>query len=537
MFSHLALFDTQPALALSIFLLTFAYEDGATLLAVTLGMAGRLDPRLGFASAFVGIWAGDMGLYMLGAKVGAKVTHSRWMNRFLSPDSLAKAQSWFERRGTLAIILSRFIPGSRLPLYFAAGTLKQPARMFGAVTGVCAIVWVGGIFAASRFSIIPLGSGKSFAAIAVVLLIGPWLSVRLLRSALPTLRSTWRKHRRWEFWPAWMFYPPVAAMCVWLAVKYRGLALPALANPSFRNGGIIGESKIDSLNALINVAREFVADGYLLPSASFSDRVRLFHGLCHQYDMRYPVVLKPNVGQRGAGFKVIKSDSDLENYLSHVPSDLILQRYIPGEKEIGIFYYRFPGARQGEIFAITEKLFPVLIGDGKRTLEELIALDDRASLIAKTYLDRFSDIRNQVLPENQVLRLVEAGNHCQGCVFRDGRHLLSEALRDRIDQISRALTGFFIGRYDIRYSNEHDLMQGENFKIIELNGAASEATNIYDERNSLFAAYRTLYRQWALVFAIGRANRDLGQRSPRIWGIWKDWNSYRSMSTAYPAAD
>src|SRR5690242_8088006 len=146
MSSHLALFDRQPALALSIFLLTFAYEDGATLLAVTLGMAGRLDPRLGFASAIVGIWAGDMGLYMLGAKVGAKVTQSRWMNRFLSPDSLAKAQSWFARRGTLAIILSRFIPGSRLPLYFAAGTLKQPARMFGAVTGVCAVVWVGGIF-------------------------------------------------------------------------------------------------------------------------------------------------------------------------------------------------------------------------------------------------------------------------------------------------------------------------------------------------------------------------------------------------------
>ena len=538
MFSHSAFFDNQLALALSVFLLTLAYEDGATLLAVTLSMAGRLDPRVGFASAFLGIWAGDMGLYVLGSKLGGKLTQSMWMRRFLSIESLAKAQSWFERRGALAIILSRFIPGSRLPLYVAAGALRQPARIFGAVTGLCAIVWVGAIFAVSRTTVVTrLGSGKSVAAVAAVLLIAPLAIAPLLRLARQKLKLTWRKFHRWEFWPAWVFYPPVAMMCAWLAMKYRGLSLPALANPSFRNGGIVGESKIHVLQALTNIAPEAVADGYLLPSAPFSERMRMFRHLCVQHQMSYPVVLKPNVGQRGAGFKVIKSDSDLENYVSRVRSDLILQRYISAEKEIGIFYYRFPGATRGEIFAITEKIFPTVTGDGMRTLEELIALDDRASLIAKTYLDRFPHIRNEVLPEKQALRLVEAGNHCQGCIFRDGRHLLSEDLRERIDQISRALPGFFIGRYDIRYSNEDDLKRGENFKVIELNGAASEATNIYDERNSLLSAYRTLYRQWELVYAIGRANHDLGHKAPGLWDVWKDWSSYRSMSAAYPAAD
>ena len=538
MFAHSTLFNSQPALALSIVLLTLIYEDGATLLAVTLAMAGRLDPHVGFASASIGIWAGDMGLYALGAKVGGKVAQSRWMSRFLSPESLAKARSWFERRGIFTIILSRFIPGSRLPLYVAAGALKQPVRTFGAVTGVCAIVWVGAIFAASRFTVVTgLGSGKLLATAAVTLLVAPWIIARLVRLVSPKLKLTWRKFRRWEFWPAWMFYPPVAAMCAWLAVKYQGLALPALANPSFRNGGIVGESKIDVLHALTNSAPEFVADGYLLPSATFLERVRMFGRLREQHQLAYPVVLKPNVGQRGAGFKVIKSDSDLENYLSRVPSELILQRYIPGEKEIGIFYYRFPGASRGEIFAITEKIFPVVTGDGMTTLEKLIALDDRASLIARTYLERFPDLRSQVLPANHVLRLVEAGNHCQGCIFRDGAHLLSEALHERIDQISRAIPGFFIGRYDIRYWDDDDIRQGQNFKIIELNGAASEATNIYDERNSLLSAYRTLYRQWELVYAIGRANRDLGHTAPGLWTVWEDWNSYRSMSAAYPAAD
>src|SRR6266704_2341799 len=142
MFPHLPFPETQTTLALSVFLLTFAYEDGATLLAVTLGAAGRLDVRLGFASAFLGIWAGDMGLFFAGTKVGGRLQQCAWLRRFVSSESLMKAQAWFARRGTLAIILSRFVPGSRLPLYVAAGALKLPVRLFGSVTGICSVVWV-----------------------------------------------------------------------------------------------------------------------------------------------------------------------------------------------------------------------------------------------------------------------------------------------------------------------------------------------------------------------------------------------------------
>src|SRR5258708_34637819 len=95
---HLPFPETQTTLALSVFLLTFAYEDGATLLAVTLGAAGRLDVRLGFASAFLGIWAGDMGLFMVGSTVGRRAANTRWLTRFLSIASLVTAQSGFAIR-------------------------------------------------------------------------------------------------------------------------------------------------------------------------------------------------------------------------------------------------------------------------------------------------------------------------------------------------------------------------------------------------------------------------------------------------------
>jgi membrane protein DedA with SNARE-associated domain len=529
----------QIQLALSIFLFSFVYEDGATLLAATLGVAGRLDSRLGFASAFLGIWIGDLGLYVVGSIAGRRVSAVSWVTRMVSQHSLVKAESWFHQRGPLTIVMSRFIPGSRLPLYFAAGALKFPAKRFGAITGVCSAVWVAAIFAIWHFA---PGSSFSFGQKAPWLFAGlTLLALRFLGKWAPRLwrkvRLTYRKYRRWEFWPGWMFYPPVVAMCIWLGLRYRGFSLPTIANPAFRNGGIVGESKIEVQQALMNVAPDLVSDAYLIEAGVFQQRCGLVESLREQHSISYPFVLKPNIGQRGAGFKVVSSAVEMQQYLRQVESDVILQRYAPDPKEIGVFYYRFPDQSQGEIFAVTEKRFPVMVGDGVRTLEELVGNDERASLIAKVYLGRFPKDRVRILDVGERVRLVEAGNHCQGCVFRDGSHLISQSLKERIDEISRRLPGFFIGRYDIRYTNDEDLAQGKNFKIIELNGAASEATNIYDDRNSLWSAYQTLYRQWQLVFAIGRANRDNGCKPARTWDVLRDWNVYRTISAAYPAAD
>ena len=333
-----------------------------------------------------------------------------------------------------------------------------------------------------------------------------------------------------------MFYPPVAAMYAWLSVRYGGLALPTVANPSFRNGGLIGESKIDILCALMSAAPERVADGYLLPTAPLPQRIEQLDRICREKSLEYPLVLKPNVGQRGAGFRVISCRADAEKYLAQVKAGVILQRYVPDEKEIGVFYYRIPGEQRGEIFAVTQKLFPAVIGDGSSIFEQLLGKDERASLIAATYLHRFPGLRGQVLPAGQRVRLVEAGNHCQGCIFRDGGHLITDALRQQVDNISKGIPGFYIGRYDIRYAADEDLARG-NFKIIELNGAASEATNIYDERNSLFSAYQTLYQQWELVFRIGRANRDRGFQTAPVLDVLRDAKLYAAVSRAYPASD
>jgi hypothetical protein len=169
-----------------------------------------------------------------------------------------------------------------------------------------------------------------------------------------------------------------------------------------------------------------------------------------------------------------------------------------------------PDEAHGRVLAVTEKVFPAVTGDGTASVEELVRRDPRARHLAETYLGRLGARRTEVLPAGRSLTLVEAGNHAQGCIFRDGMHLLTPQLERRIDEMSRKLAGFFIGRYDLRCPSLDDLRAGRGLQVVELNGAASEATSVYDARNSLWTAYRTLCRQWGLVFAVGAANRARG---------------------------
>lgn len=539
--------DWLPAAqAATLGLLTFVQEDVPTVSAALLAAAGNLTWRAGFLGVFLGIWIGDALLYLLARRVGRPLLQRSWAKRFLNPAAVARSEQWFTEKGTWLLLSSRFVPGTRLPTYLAAGFLRLPFGKFLLVTGTAVAVWTVGIFllvkAFGPDLLNWLMRWNSSGWAVLLLVIASAIAIRLLvklsqRNFRRRISATLGRWTRWEFWPAWLFYPPVGANYFRLALKYRGFTLPTAANPGIFSGGFVGESKIATLRDLHMTSPEFTAEAYLLKGTTPAERLTSLEQLRGQHGLDYPFILKPDVGQRGVGVKLIRSPEQAVSYLQQTAAPIVLQRYAPGPHEIGVFYYRFPNKERGRIFAITEKIFPIITGDGQHTIEELVWEDDRARFVAETYLRRLGDRRSEILPAGETLKLVEAGNHAQGCIFRDGAHLWSEELERRIDEISKRLDGFFIGRYDIRYASHEELRVGHNFQIIELNGAASEATSIYDARNSLFAAYRTLFRQWELVFAIGAANRRRGFLPTTPTLLWCKWRETTVLIATYPLAD
>ena len=498
---------------------TFASEDLTCISAGLFIQDGRIGWLPGMVGCLMGIYFGDLGLWLLGRLGGQRVLRWSWLNRRISAHRLERLGHWFAERGWIAIFAARFLPGTRLPLYVTAGMLGRSAGRFALWTLLAALLWtpllVGSVALFGADVVVPLqqllGAGWITLLAAAGIL---YASVRLaLAVAHPRKRaemgSRFAKIWRWEFWPTWLFYLPVLPWIGWLMVRYRSLTVWTAANPGIPQGGVVGESKFDILS---NLAAEWVVPSALLVPDAWPERMDRFVAIQKEKGWAFPVILKPDVGQRGASVKLARSLDDVANYLKTQPGVIIVQTYHPGPFEAGIFYVRIPGEPLGHIFSVTDKRFPVVVGDGHATLEQLIWAHPRFRMQARTFLARHEKDLDRVLGNGESFRLAVAGNHCQGTLFLDGSHLVTPELERRVDEIAQRFDGFFFGRFDVRYTDVERLRAGMDLAIVELNGVTSESTDIYDPDRSLLAAYRTLYQQWSLLFRIGDANRRRGNR-------------------------
>lgn len=307
----------------------------------------------------------------------------------------------------------------------------------------------------------------------------------------------------------WLFYPPVCLWIGWLSLRFGGLMTMTAANPGIEDGGTLGESKAAILSQLPHDA---VIPFHLIDGSTLHQRLDQARKAIARSKWSFPIVMKPDVGERGTGVRLAHSLSDIEAYCATTSGAFLLQAYHPGPYEAGVFYYRFPGESRGQVLSITDKKFPLLVGDGRSTIEQLVWDHPRYRMQADVFLTRHAGQTQCVLHVGERFSLGMAGNHSKGTMFLDGEHLRTAALERRVDAIARQYPGFYIGRFDVRYSDVDAFKSGDDFAIVELNGATSEPTDLYDPRNSLWSAYRKLFTQWSLVFAIGAANRRRGAK-------------------------
>ena len=174
---------------------------------------------------------------------------------------------------------------------------------------------------------------------------------------------------RWEFWPVWVFYIPLVPWIAWLSIKYGGATVCTAANPGIPEGGVVGESKYEIMS---NLSPEMTISTHLVNGRIRRPGRPKSFGLWRKKGWTFPIVLKPNASQRGAGFRVARNREAAVNYFQEVQGPVLAQPFHPGPFEAGVFYYRYPGEDKGRIFSITDKRFSFLTGDGQSTVRQLI---------------------------------------------------------------------------------------------------------------------------------------------------------------------
>ena len=337
-----------------------------------------------------------------------------------------------------------------------------------------------------------------------------------------------------EFWPGWLFYAPVVLQWIWLGLRFGDMSLPSAANPTIETGGLCGESKSAILDMAGPAAREWIA-----PFVTFLAGTDDAAAVARQAGLGWPVVLKPDVGCNGAGVALV---ADVQGLVAAAMkfahgTRLLLQRYVPHPAEAGLFYIRHPDEPVGQITSVTLKQQPVVVGDGRSSLEALVRADPRAGQVPELYLPRLGARRADVPAAGEAVRLVFAGNHCKGAVFRDGADRITPALVKQVDEIARSIPGFHFGRLDVRYESEAALRLGKGFTIIEVNGVGSEATHIWDARCTLRDAYASQFTHYGAAWEIGRANRAAGHSPTGLRALYRAWRRQTRLMRGYPVSD
>ena len=133
--------SSAAMLFIALFFATFVSEDAACIAAGALAASGEISVPFAIASCFLGIVAGDMGLYWIGRVFGRRLMTYTIAKRLVSANAVARGSQWLERRGASAVFLSRFVTGLRLPTYLAAGFLRTSFGRFTFYFIVAAAIW------------------------------------------------------------------------------------------------------------------------------------------------------------------------------------------------------------------------------------------------------------------------------------------------------------------------------------------------------------------------------------------------------------
>ena len=120
---------------------TLVSEDLACVAAGLLIQRGQADVWSAVLACTLGIFAGDVGLWGAGRACGRTILAWPKIARCLQPDRFHEFRSWLERHAGRAIVASRFIPGSRLPLYLIAGIVELPGMVFAGWALVGTLLW------------------------------------------------------------------------------------------------------------------------------------------------------------------------------------------------------------------------------------------------------------------------------------------------------------------------------------------------------------------------------------------------------------
>lgn len=325
----------------------------------------------------------------------------------------------------------------------------------------------------------------------------------------------------WEYWPMWLANLPVVIFMLWFALRARKLFFFSAVNPVIETGGMWGESKWGILQRIPKTH---------LPATVFIEKntaAEVVSEKMKSVGLAFPVIAKPDVGERGTLVSKVKNEEELRAYLSENSIDFLLQEFLDLPVELAVMHHCFPGETKGKVTSICIKKMLSVTGDGRSNVAELMADDIRASLQLERFQKVFPKLLAQIPAAGEKRLLEPIGNHCRGTMFLNGNPEIDEQLTRQFDKVMAKMDGIHYGRFDLKCRSIDDLRRTGYFQVMEYNGVGAEAAHIYDPSYPFLEKYRDVYRHWRTIYQIYREQRKRGFRGMSFGEAWERFRVYR----------
>ena len=314
------------------------------------------------------------------------------------------------------------------------------------------------------------------------------------------LKNTLIRWTKLEYLPIYIINIPVFLFWLYFAIKSRALFFFSTANPKHETGGFFGDSKAELMNGLPESTTPITLR--FSGMTSFNQVMKKVE----EKALKYPVVGKPDVGERGHLVEKLSDDMQLRDYCASIGDrPFLIQEYIDFPLELGILHYRFPGEKKGHISSVCEKQPLTVEGDGRSTLEQLILKKERSRLQYFALKEKWNDKFQEVIAAGRTIVLEEIGNHSRGSTFLNRNDWIDLELTEIFDRINGHLEDVHFVRYDLRCESIELLRQGKAFKILEVNGASGEPAHVYHPGLSVGFFYGEMWRHWRILYEISKA--------------------------------
>jgi membrane protein DedA with SNARE-associated domain len=567
-FGHLSTLDLSGFVRItSLLVLPFAHEDLAIVLGGYIVVNDLMPVGLVAASIYGGMVASDFALY----GIGAAARHIPWLRRYAVDDRVRRFGDTLKRNVFGLVALCRVVPGVVFVAFVACGWTRVSLARFTAASLIISALYLPLML----YLVITFGDALDdrlglWAWPTLFLAIGaisfarrrvfdfgrpaepePVRETTLPATGfgMPPLVQADRRVAMAERIPPLLFYVPLVINWLRLGLRHRSLTLPTAANPGIFAGGMWGESKSSYFFDVDATERKWIADFVVVKRnvgawSLAADINRAARALAES-GLDFPLIAKPDIGWHGHGVRLLADRAQLESYIEQYPeaAHLVLQRFVPHAGEAAVLYARLPEERTGRILSLTFRYFPHVVGDGRQTVRQLISSDERARWKSTLHLGidpshRGVGLRDldRVPEQGEVVRIALIGNQRAGALYRDGRRHITTALEERFDSIARSMTEFHYGRFDLRFESLDDLMRGEGFSIMEINGIGGEAIDCWDPRLAVGEVYRRLTDQQRLLFLIGQRNRERGFRPTQVGDFVLGLVRQTQLIRRYPAS-